>query len=113
MLGDATLVVEQMVVLEPDLAQARETASGPLRFMATLPAYAQNFRRMGFTDDDTAQLSDRLVEGVVACGDGAAVAARVAERRRAGAHVAVMLANGSGQRAGWQMLAQALSVTDG
>jgi probable F420-dependent oxidoreductase len=108
-LGEAMLVVEQMVVLESDPVRARAIASGPLRFMATLPAYAQNFRRMGFTDEDIDQLSDGLVDGLVAWGDASAVAARVTAHRAAGAdHVALMLLNGAGERTGWASFAHAL-----
>jgi probable F420-dependent oxidoreductase len=108
-LGDAVLVVEQLVVLENDPAQARALAAGLLRFMRTIPGYPQNFRRMGFTDDDISELSDRLVDGLVAWGDGAAIAERVAEHRRAGAdHVAVMLVNQTDQLNSWRSLARAL-----
>ncbi|MDQ1534591.1 MAG: hypothetical protein QOF28_2352, partial [Actinomycetota bacterium] len=44
---DTSLVVEQLVVLETDAARAREIARGPLSFLATMPAYQANFRRMG------------------------------------------------------------------
>jgi probable F420-dependent oxidoreductase len=108
-LGDAALVVEQLVVLEEDPARARGHAAALLRFMRTIPGYPENFRRMGFTDDDISGLSDRLVDGVVAWGDAAAIAERVAEHRRAGAdHVAVMLVNTDDARAGWGSLARAL-----
>ena len=110
-LGDAALVVEQMVVLERDPVTARRIAAGPLGFLATIPAYAQNFRRMGFTDDDIDRLSDRLVDGLVASGDAAAVATRVAAHRAAGAdHVAVMPLDRADERAGWASLAHALLV---
>jgi probable F420-dependent oxidoreductase len=108
-LGDAVLVVEQLVVLEKDPAQARALAAALLRFMRTIPGYPQNFRRMGFTDDDISELSDRLIDGLVAWGDGAAIAERAAEHRRAGAdHVAVMLVNQTEQLNSWRSLAHAL-----
>jgi len=108
-LGDAVLVVEQLVVLEKDPAQARARAAGLLGFMRTIPGYPQNFRRMGFTDDDIAELSDRLIDGLVAWGDGAAIAERAAEHRRAGAdHIAIMLINQTGQLNSWSSLAHAL-----
>jgi probable F420-dependent oxidoreductase len=90
-LGDETsLVVEQLVVLEADATRARQIARGPLGFMGTLPAYQANFRRMGFSDDEIAQRADRLVDGLIACGDIDAVAGRIAQHQRAGAdHVAV------------------------
>jgi probable F420-dependent oxidoreductase len=108
-LGDAVLVVEQMAILENDPAQARALAAALLRFMQTIPGYPQNFRRMGFTDDDISELSDRLIDGLVAWGDGAAIAERVAEHRRAGAdHVAVMLVNQTDLLDSWGSLARAL-----
>jgi hypothetical protein len=47
--------------------------------------YAANLHRMGFAEDEIAQLSDRLVDALVAWGDLDAVAARVAAHLRAGA----------------------------
>jgi hypothetical protein len=45
---------------------------------------------MGFSDDEIAQRADRLVDGLIACGDIDAVAERIAQHQRAGAdHVAV------------------------
>ncbi len=86
---DTTLAVEQLVVLDDDAERARQLARGPLGFLATLPAYQASFRRMGFTPEDGADLSDRLVDALVAWGDIDAIAARVAELRDAGAdHVA-------------------------
>jgi probable F420-dependent oxidoreductase len=108
-LGDAVLVVEQLVVVENDPAQARALAAALLRFMRTIPGYPQNFRRMGFSDDDISELSDRLIDGLVAWGDSAAIAERVAEHRRAGAdHVAVMLVNQADQLNSWKSLARVL-----
>jgi probable F420-dependent oxidoreductase len=108
-LGGAVLAVEQLVVLEEDPARARGHAAALLRFMRTIPGYPENFRRMGYTDDDISELSDRLIDGVVAWGDAAAIAERVAEHRRAGAdHVAVMLVNTDEARDGWGSLAHAL-----
>ncbi|MGH3500341.1 MAG: TIGR03620 family F420-dependent LLM class oxidoreductase [Nocardioidaceae bacterium] len=108
LLGDATLAIQQMVVLESDPDRARNVAAAPLRFLRTIPGYPQNFRRMGFTDQDIEQLSDRLVDGLVAWGDADTIAARIAEYRQAGAdHVAVMPVEDPGDR-GWEALASAL-----
>src|SRR6266498_1450796 len=85
-LGDGTtLVVGQLVALETDPRRARELARGPLRFLASAPAYTANIQRMGFTQDDITQLSDRLVDALVAWGDLDAIAARVSAHLRAGA----------------------------
>jgi probable F420-dependent oxidoreductase len=86
----ATLVVNQMAVLETDPGRAREIARGPLRFLSRVPGYRNNFARMGFTSADIDELSDDLVDRLVTWGDPGAIAARVDEHRRAGAdHVAL------------------------
>ena len=92
----ATLVVDEFVVLDPDADRARALARGPLGFLATVPGYRANFARMGFADDDVDGLSDRLVDGVVARGDEAAIAARVAAHRAAGADHVVLSVLGAG-----------------
>ena len=49
---EPTLAVEQLLVLDTDPQRARATARGRIEFLASLPAYQANFRRMGFTDDE-------------------------------------------------------------
>jgi len=89
---DSTLAVQQLVVVDDDPDRGRATGRGPLGFLATMPAYQANFRRMGFTDDDIATLSDRLVDALVPSGSPDAIAARVEGQRAAGAdHVSVSL----------------------
>lgn len=62
---------------------------------------------MGFGDDDIDQLSDRIVDALVAWGDADAIAARVAEYHAAGAdHVAVMPVGADPSP--WQALGPAL-----
>jgi probable F420-dependent oxidoreductase len=88
--SEPSLVVGQYAVLETDPGLARETARSLLAFMRQGPAYRANWRRMGFTDDDIAQFSDRLVDALLVHGDVDAVAERVSAHHRAGAdHVAV------------------------
>lgn len=111
---DAVLVVGQFVIVEPDPEQARARARGLLGSMtARGGGYAANLGRMGFAEDEIAQLSDRLVDAVVAWGDLDAVAARVAEHLRAGADqvaLSVMSADppGSLPVQQWRQLAKAL-----
>ena len=51
-----------------------------------LPNYTNNWKRLGFTDDEIADGgSDRLIDALVAWGDEAAIAARIKEHRDAGA----------------------------
>jgi probable F420-dependent oxidoreductase len=83
---DAVLVVQQFVVLETDHDKARDLARASLGFMtARGGGYAANLQRMRFSDDEIAQLSDRLVDAVVAWGDVEAAAARISEHLHAGA----------------------------
>ena len=87
------LMPEQPVVLETDPATARELARGHFTIYLTLPNYLNNLRRLGFTDDDFSDGgSDRLVDGIVAWGDEAAIARRVQEHFDAGAdHVCIQV----------------------
>lgn len=89
-LGQATLAIDQFVVLDDDPKRARAAAREPLSFLARVPGYRQNFLRMGFTSDDVDQLSDRLVDAVVAWGSVEDIARRVAEHQQAGADHVVL-----------------------
>jgi probable F420-dependent oxidoreductase len=96
-LGETTLAVEQMVVLDPDPTSARRLARVPLGFLGSLPGYQASFRRMGLSDDDIASISDGLVDALVAWGEVGAIAARVDALRAAGAdHVALSVLSESG-----------------
>lgn len=112
-LGDGPLLaVEQGVVLATDPDAARAAARHALSVYAFLPNYVNNWKRLGFTDDDVASLSDRLVDALVAWGDVDAIAARVEEHRAAGAdHVCVQLIGPPDaplDRGAWRTLAPAL-----
>jgi len=103
-LGSApVLVPEQHVVLDTDVARARSVARAGLANYLGMANYRNSWLRLGFTEDDLAGGgSDRLVDAVVAHGDPAAVAARLAEHLDAGAdQVAVQLVAGEpGEAAG-------------
>jgi probable F420-dependent oxidoreductase len=108
---DTALVVAQLIVPETDPQLARQHAREPLGFFSEIPHYRAHFGRMGFTEDDISQLSDRLVDGLVSWGDEARIAAHVAEHRQAGAdQVTVNLITGSSELplAEWRRLAAAL-----
>ena len=89
--GDALLAVEQPVVLERHRAAAYEIARRHIGFYLERAAYIDNFRRLGFSDDDFAGGgSDRLVDALVAWGSVEEVAERVQAHFEAGAdHVCV------------------------
>jgi probable F420-dependent oxidoreductase len=111
---DAAPVVGQFVILDPDPERTRALARGPLGFMTRAGSgYAANLRRMGFAEEEVAQVSDRLVDAVVAWGDLDAVAARIAEHLRAGTDqvaLSVLSADppGSLPVRQWRRLAKAL-----
>lgn len=87
---DKFLAPEHMVVVETDPGRAREIARFNLARYLQLPNYTRNLGRLGFTDDDIASISDRLVDALVAWGDPERVAAQVGQHREAGAdHVCV------------------------
>jgi probable F420-dependent oxidoreductase len=85
------LCVEQGAILETNPAQARATARRFLSIYMGLPNYVNNWRRMGFGDDDfAAGGSDRLVDAVIVWGDEQAIRARIDEHWQAGAdHVCI------------------------
>src|SRR5690606_3065327 len=93
-LGDGKLlIVEQKATLTTNVAAARDTARQALAVYTGLPNYVNNWRRLGFTDDDFAGGgSDRLLDAMVVHGDEAAIQARVQAHLDAGAdHVAVQV----------------------
>ncbi|MBP2322044.1 putative F420-dependent oxidoreductase [Kibdelosporangium banguiense] len=93
---DRLLAPEVMVVLETDPSKARAVARQTLQFYLTLSNYTNNFRRLGFTDEDFADGgSDRLVDALVAYGEPEEVLARAGEHHDAGAdHVTIQVLTG-------------------
>lgn len=97
--AESTLVVYQLAVAETDPHRARRTAREPtLRGLLGVGGYSDNARRMGFSDQDIAELSDHLVDGLVSWGDETAIAARVQAHLDSGAdHVVLGVLSGDGQ----------------
>ena len=89
----AFLAPEHKVVLTTDADRARAVGRKALDIYLNLANYLNNWRRLGFTDDDIIRPgSDRLVDAVVAYGTTDAIAARLNEHLDAGAdHVAVQV----------------------
>ncbi len=111
------LAPEQGVVLDADPARARDLARPYVKGYGQLENYANSWRRLGFTEDDIATTSDRLVDAVFACGDVDVIAARVDAHFAAGAdHVCLQVvgpaAPGTNDvkaiRPVWRTLAEAL-----
>ncbi|MBA3309882.1 MAG: LLM class F420-dependent oxidoreductase [Nocardioidaceae bacterium] len=111
--GDSMLAVQQCVVLDTDATRAREAARELIGFLGGVTGYPAHLRRMGFGEDEVTQLSDRLVDALVAWGDEDTINARVSEHLEAGAdHVAVTVLNTTGSSGPpleqWRQLANAL-----
>ncbi|MGH1490969.1 MAG: TIGR03620 family F420-dependent LLM class oxidoreductase [Acidimicrobiales bacterium] len=106
------LAPEQMVILDTDPSSARELARSQMARYLALPNYVNNLLRMGFTQADVDDVSDRLVDVIVPWGDVDAAAAAVQNHLDAGAdHVCVQLLVADPQQLpfeGWQRLAEAL-----
>ena len=92
----AFLAVELTAVIDSDPTRGREVAHGFARRYLGLANYANNLRRLGWSDADVeADGSDRLVDAVIARGSVEDVVARVREHLDAGAdHVCVQLRSG-------------------
>lgn len=87
---DAFLAPEQMVLLETDADRARTIARANMSRYLALPNYTNNLERVGFTQDDIAGVSNRLVDAIVLWGDLDHIVAGVQAHIDAGAdHVCV------------------------
>ncbi|MGH8261067.1 MAG: TIGR03620 family F420-dependent LLM class oxidoreductase [Steroidobacteraceae bacterium] len=83
---DKWLCTEQKVLHERDPAKARAIARQAVGFYLAAPNYANNLKRLGFTDADLAGSgSDRLIDALVAWGDLQAIRARIQAHWDAGA----------------------------
>jgi len=114
-LGPGPIVApEQGVVLEADAGRARELARKALAQYQTYPNYINSWRRLGFSEEEIASGSDRLVDALFAWGAMERIAERVNEHFAAGAdHVCVQAITGAGldiaeARKAWRELAKSL-----
>lgn len=91
--AEPCLAVEQTAVLSTDADTARRIGRAFAKHYLALPNYANNLRRLGWSDADIANDgSDRLIDAVIAWGDVDAIVARVKAHLDAGAdHVCVQL----------------------
>lgn len=96
-LGEAVfLAPEHKVVLSTDGAAARAIGRETVDFYLNLSNYLNNWRRLGFTEDDIAKPgSDKLIDAVVAHGTAESIAARLQQHVANGAdHVAIQVLGG-------------------
>jgi probable F420-dependent oxidoreductase len=112
------LAPEQAVVLCDDPTAARGMARSFLDHYLVRTNYANNLRRLGFTDEDFADGgSNRLVDALVAWGDEDSIARRIKDHIDAGAdHVCIQAIDEAGMmslpRQVWRRLAPVLNTTD-
>jgi len=104
---DKLLVVGLSVIPDADAdrakAAARESVSGRL----AAPSYAARIAGLGYSAQEIAEVSDRLVDAIVAQGDSTAVAVKVREHLLAGAdHVTLLMPIGREFSAGIDQLEQ-------
>lgn len=90
------LAPEHKAVLTDDAEEARPIGRRSVGFYLSLSNYVNNWRRLGFSEDDVqAPGSDKLIDAVVAYGSPDAVAGRLNEHRKSGAdHVTIQVLGG-------------------
>jgi len=88
---DKILAPEQKVLLCTDAAKARGVARMAMKIYCGLPNYQNNLKTLGFDDSDFGgNISDRLVDAIVAWGDEGAIRKRIQAHFDAGAdHVCI------------------------
>ena len=97
MIGNTVfLAPEHKVVLTSDAPRRREIGRKTVDFYLNLCNYLNNWKRLGFTDEDVAKPgSDRLIDAVVAHGTPDDIAKRLNEHLEAGAdHVTIQVLGG-------------------
>ncbi|WP_326643508.1 TIGR03620 family F420-dependent LLM class oxidoreductase [Nonomuraea fuscirosea] len=88
---DKLLVVGLTMVPDSDPARAREGARERVSAGLAQPWFAAAVARLGFSEQEIAEVSDRLVDTMIAHGEPAAIAAKAGEHLAAGAdHVALL-----------------------
>jgi len=91
--SEPCLAVEQTAVLTTNAEEARRIGRAFAKHYLALPNYANNLRRLGWSDGDIAnEGSDALIDAVIAWGDVDTIVARVKAHLDSGAdHVCLQL----------------------
>jgi len=111
---DALLAPEVGVILEENPDQARAKARAWLQLYMRLPNYRNNWMRFGFSEEEVAAESDRLIDALFVWGSNERIAEGVRRHLDAGAdHVNVQVVDGpmnftSLPREHWRRLAAIL-----
>lgn len=100
------LCVEQKVVVTTDASVARTAAAAAIGMYASLPNYRNNWKRLGFREEEIEGRAPRFVDAVVAWGSESAVRDRIRAHYDAGAdHVCIQpLPTGEGEAVAWKAL---------
>lgn len=90
------LAPEHKVVFSTDVDEARAIGRKTVDFYLNLSNYLNNWKRLGFTDEDVAKPgSDKLIDAVVAYGSADDIAKRLNEHLSSGAdHVTIQVLGG-------------------
>lgn len=104
---DKILVVGLSVIPDADADQAKAAARESVSGRLAAPSYAARIAGLGYSAQEIAEVSDLLVDAIVAHGDSTAVAVKVREHLLAGAdHVTLLLPIGGEFSAGVDQLEQ-------
>ena len=104
---DKLLVVGLSASPDDDATRAREAAREQVTRMLGRPGTPASLIGLGFSEEDVRDVSDRLVDALIAHGDPAAIATKAREHLAAGAdHVTILLAPGTEFATGVDRLAQ-------
>ena len=89
---DALLAPEQGVAFGNTVQEARKIADAGVALYKTLPNYRNNWKRLGFNDEEIDSGADRFIDAIFACGSVDVMASRVQEHFDAGAdHVCLQV----------------------
>jgi len=93
---DKLLVVGLTAVMDADPARAKATARQRVAsVLSRSGTYAAAMARLGYAEQEIAEVSDRLVDAIVAHGDAATIGAKVHEHLAAGADHVMVMATGA------------------
>ena len=111
--ADKLLVVAQSVVVDDDRDRARETARQMVSMWAGRASFRATLVELGYLAEESAELTDRVVDALVAHGGPDTIAAKVRAHLAAGAdHVALLQPIGTEFTPGverWAQVAPALT----
>jgi probable F420-dependent oxidoreductase len=104
---DKLLVVGLAVVIDADADRAQATARQQVAGRLGQPGtYAATMARLGYSEREITEVSDRLVDAIVGYGDAARIAAKAREHLAGGADHVMVMSTGTDFADGVDQLAQ-------